>query len=318
MRCMGLIFVLSKEDIKLSAAEAVSLGANQEQTIGNLMLARTDWKEEFRRLAYTKEVHELLFISEKEKIEQTISGFDWNSIFKKDFSLTAHGNLHASQKRYADLVYRKLQKPKVKMRESSTEIHLFDTGKGVIAGRLKYRNREDFAGRNPNIWKEFHPSTLKPRLARAMINLTGIREGTITDPCCGAGGFLIEAGHMGLWAAGYDIDRIMVNRARTNLEQFGFGFPVQQKDCLELDQKMDYVVTDLPYSKNTRAVDQEFYRRFLKMLKHNIGIRAAVGFPDTIDVLPFANEAGLHVEARFEHPLHRNLVKQIFLFKACV
>jgi len=81
------------------------------------------------------------------------------------------------------------------------------TGKGMlefmrkIAGDKKNIRKIDgkelksgFGKRKPHMRPGFHPSSLNPKLARAFVNLTGIRKGTIVDMFCGTGGILIEAG----------------------------------------------------------------------------------------------------------------------------
>ena len=59
---------------------------------------------------------------------------------------------------------------------------------------------------------------LPPKLARIMVNLSGIKKGTILDPFCGTGVVLQEALLLGYDAHGADINPKMVNYASGNLE----------------------------------------------------------------------------------------------------
>jgi tRNA (guanine10-N2)-dimethyltransferase len=68
----------------------------------------------------------------------------------------------------------------------------------------------------------FRPTSLHPRLARAMVNLAAVPPGgTIRDPFCGTGGVLIEAALMGYRVEGSDIDPEMVRGALENLAASG-------------------------------------------------------------------------------------------------
>ncbi|MBW2993758.1 hypothetical protein KY317_04250, partial [Candidatus Woesearchaeota archaeon] len=77
---------------------------------------------------------------------------------------------------------------------------------------------QKFGLRKPHLKPGFHPVSLNPKLARAMVNLTGIRKGIILDCFCGVGGILVEAGLIGLKPVGYDIDQRMTDASRINLE----------------------------------------------------------------------------------------------------
>ena len=71
--------------------------------------------------------------------------------------------------------------------------------------------------RKAHLRPELQPTSLHPRLARALINLTGIRKGILLEPFCGAGGILLEAGLMGIKTVGYDIDKIVLKKCKINL-----------------------------------------------------------------------------------------------------
>ncbi|MEK6807835.1 MAG: DNA methyltransferase [Nanoarchaeota archaeon] len=76
-----------------------------------------------------------------------------------------------------------------------------------------------FLEREPMKKPAFHPTMLKPKLARLLVNLSGAKEGeTILDPFCGAGSILIEAAVLGTKVIGTDFDSEMIARAKKNLE----------------------------------------------------------------------------------------------------
>ena len=58
---------------------------------------------------------------------------------------------------------------------------------------------------------------LRPTVARAMVRLAGAAEGTLLDPCAGAGTILAEARAVGWSVQGRDIDPGAVAAARANV-----------------------------------------------------------------------------------------------------
>jgi tRNA G10 N-methylase Trm11 len=106
-------------------------------------------------------------------------------------------------------------------------------------------------------------SSIPHRLARAMINLSGVRPpARLVDPCCGAGTILLEGAEMGYDVMGYDLNYKMVQASRKNLAHFGLSGTVIQADAREIAGEFDLLVTDLPYGMNLVATD-DLYRELL-------------------------------------------------------
>ncbi len=78
---------------------------------------------------------------------------------------------------------------------------------------------------------------MSPKLARCMVNLTGMIAGDIVlDPFCGTGGILIEAGVMGARVVGADIDERMVEGTIKNLEYCGVKeYEIFQGDARDIE-----------------------------------------------------------------------------------
>ncbi|MGB0617810.1 MAG: hypothetical protein ACPGOT_07200 [Candidatus Poseidoniaceae archaeon] len=65
----------------------------------------------------------------------------------------------------------------------------------------------------------FRPVSLDPNLARTAVNLAnGSRDGVLLDAMTGTGGFLIEGALTGRETVGMDLDPMMVDGAKANLE----------------------------------------------------------------------------------------------------
>ena len=80
---------------------------------------------------------------------------------------------------------------------------------GITAARV---DRRQFMRRRPMSRAVFHPSTLKPALARCLVNMARTPRGSIfLDPFCGVGGILLEAGLIGAKLVGVDIESDMID-----------------------------------------------------------------------------------------------------------
>ncbi|MBW2965764.1 methyltransferase domain-containing protein [Candidatus Woesearchaeota archaeon] len=311
---MPKIFLLSKQNIELSKQEVLALTQKQDfMLIDDLLIINTDFKD-YKRLAYTKEVYDLLFISNPKNLLTDIKNFNWQKIYKTNFCLRAHNN-SKKEKDLAGYIWNKLKNPKVNLKNPKTEIHFFFIKNKVIGALSKHKNKQEFEKRKPHLRPELHPSSLNPRLARALINLTGIEKGTLLDPFCGSGGILIEAGLINLIPIGYDTDKIMLKRAEINLKHYKIkNYKLKQQDATKIKTKFNYIVTDLPYSKNTKKQDLiKLYSNFLKTLKKILKKKAVIGFPDFIDYKNLIKKSKLKIEKEFNYYLHKNLTKKIIL-----
>ena len=176
--------------------------------------------------------------------------------------------------------------------------------------------KQEFSKRRAHLRPGFHPSSLNPKLARAFVNLTGIRKGTIVDAFCGTGGILIEAGLIGLKPIGYDIDKAMLKKAELNFKHYKIKYyRLYQKDARKIKRKFNYVVADLPYGIATKKFDKNLYLDFLKNLKKILKKRAVIGFPDFCPYKKLVKQAKLKIINEFTIYLHKNLSKKIIVLE---
>jgi hypothetical protein len=70
---------------------------------------------------------------------------------------------------------------------------------------------------------------LPPKLAKTMINLSGLQSGTLLDPYCGSGTVLMEAMLMGFDTIGSDISIRMTEMAEKNMKWFKKHFKTGRK-----------------------------------------------------------------------------------------
>ncbi len=177
--------------------------------------------------------------------------------------------------------------------------------------------KKNYQTRKPHLRPQLHPSSLNPKLAKALINLTGIKKGILLDPFCGSGGILIEAALMNLKPIGYDIDEVMLRRAIINLTHYKIkNFELKLKDATKLKNKFNYIVTDLPYGKNTKTKDlNKLYLSFLKNLKKILIKKSVIVFPDFINYKSLIKKSKLKIEKESSYYLHKSLTKKIVIIK---
>jgi len=114
-----------------------------------------------------------------------------------------------------------------------------------------------FLQREPTKKPAFHPTSLKPKLARLLINLSRAKKGnTLLDPFCGTGSILIESAILGAKPIGIDIDAKMISGSKTNLKFYNLNAKLQQGNALDLTKNfkkssIDAIVTDPPYGRST-------------------------------------------------------------------
>jgi tRNA (guanine10-N2)-dimethyltransferase len=311
------LFLLSKQDVELAKDEVLALTKVKDYKIDdNILILKTD-KNLSKRLAYTNGIYKLLFESTHKQLENDVKKFNWNKIYKRNFAVRVNIRNWRSQSfenRISELIYDKLKNPKVYLKNPTTFINFFITKKKVYCCLLEHSIEKDWIERKAHLRPELHPSSLNPKLAKAVINLTGIEKGSVIDPFCGSGGILIEAGLMKLKPIGYDLDRIMINRTKINLKHYKIKAIVEQQNALKLKRKLDYVVTDLPYGKNTKKQNlEELYLDFLKLLEKKLTKKAVVMFPDFIDHKKLIKQTKLKIEKEFDYYLHKSLSKKILL-----
>lgn len=138
----------------------------------------------------------------------------------------------------------------VDLKNPELDFHILNSGK-VNLGILIWENKEDFQARRADKRPANHPTSMSPRIARCLVNLTGAQS-EVLDPFCGAGGFLIEAGLIGLKIHGSDIAPEMIERAKKNLAYFNVNANLVIQDALLWDKQIEAVITDVPYGKSSK------------------------------------------------------------------
>jgi len=92
---------------------------------------------------------------------------------------------------------------------------------------------------------------------------------------------MLESGLCNVKSVGFDIDKIMLRRAKINLDFFKIkNYKLKLQDATSFVGNFDSIVTDLPYGKNTKITSElnDLYLRFLKNLVKNKIKKSVIGF----------------------------------------
>lgn len=187
----------------------------------------------------------------------------------------------------------------------------------VYAGNIK-----DFETRRAPMRPFFSPISIHPRHARFMINVSGSAPGDMVfDPFCGTGGILLEAGLMGRRVMGNDWALQMSTGAKLNLKYFGIrDYEIRNEDFLkmELREKVDAIVTDLPYGKNSKLSQKnlkqlygESFRKFSQILRESGKCVIVVSDEAAIR----ESEQYFEVEQTFSYRVHRSLTRYFAILR---
>lgn len=119
--------------------------------------------------------------------------------------------------------------------------------------------------KNQNPWYEHNKkpyqycNAISTKVSRSIINIaaSNIESPKLVDPCCGIGTVVVEGLSMGFNIEGYDINSNIVERARCNLEFFGYDDVIKCSDISNINKHYDVAIIDLPYgilSPTTRDI----------------------------------------------------------------
>lgn len=297
------VFLLSKDDIEMSKTEVLSLYNPVEyELVSNLLFFNTD-KDYTNRLAFTKSVYELLS-DNLENIEEKI---DWKNIISGSFKVVSTKLI---EKKFASLIWNSIDSPVVDLKNPNTVIEILNE---KYVCRLIKSIPTSWRMRRPHLKPEMSPTSLNPRVAICMINMASIPSGVLCDPFCGTGGIMVEAGLLGHKTIGFDIDEVTLRKARINLEHYGIkDYELVKDDALNNKKEFDFVVSDLPYGKNTKISSSldKLYKEFFETY-YDLCNTMVIGLPDFIQ----PDLGKWKIEKEFTLYLHKNLSKKILILK---
>lgn len=341
------ILEITQDHTELAHAEINALGGRIIPMSPRYIRIKKLSKKNISRLAYTKNAYEILGTISivKKETEKTSQEIIQTSLFTKertkkiDASITSYKMSYKEipsplQKKLNTYVWEKIKNKKVKLQNPSHEFFCMYTEKNrenkskTVDSELKNTevyftlkikdNTDNFSSRMPHKRKHMRPISLHPRLARCMVNLTGCKRGTIVDPFTGTSGILIEALLCNLTVKGYDISEEMIQISEENIKEYTKTkkLTLMQRDFFSITEKINYIVTDPPYGKNTTKISSQFYADLLKHLSKILKKTAVIAFPHTYTSIENdIQKTQLEIKNTYTYYIHKSLSKKIYVIE---
>ncbi|MBO8182408.1 MAG: methyltransferase domain-containing protein [Archaeoglobus sp.] len=177
-----------------------------------------------------------------------------------------------------------------------------------------------FLERRPDLKPFFKPGALKPRFGRALVNLSGIRDGILLDPMCGTGTILIEAGLIGLDFCGIEAFRKVAYGCVLNLEFYGLPLNVLIGDVRRIpfkDETVDGIVTDYPYLRSSKSLGEleSLYEKSLVEIYRVLKSGKKAVLISNRDLDDSLKEFNFKIETKLQQEVHRSLSRKIYVLK---
>jgi tRNA (guanine10-N2)-dimethyltransferase len=257
-------FIVSKEYLELAVDEVVTLVKMYDRfskinVISNLIIiqTKTPWERIARRATFVKTAGQLIrkmsnvFFDEKNYALL----FGAKSFMCKAINLSQKQIDISEIERSLGSMVTTFCNAKVSLENPDMVIYLIFTDEENFFG---FSTRFE-APRRPKKPTKFHHE-LDWKLTRAMINLARLNDNeTVCDPFCGTGSTLLEAESMGIRSIGIDFDKKMCEISKRNLRSNGFDAQVFNQNydyMLQIKDKFDGIVTDLPYGTASKVSEQ--------------------------------------------------------------
>jgi tRNA (guanine10-N2)-dimethyltransferase len=210
-----------------------------------------------------------------------------------------------------------LENPDIEIRGLITDSTLY------VGLKTAEIDRSQFEKRKVQHRPFFSPISLHPKLARALVNLSSIKQDeTLLDPFCGTGGILLEAGLIGANVIGSDIEDKMIEGCKKTLDFYKIkNYNLYCSDIGDISRhinKVDAIVTDLPYGKSTTTkgekMDDLYSRAFenmSKLLKE--GGKAVTGLSNK-DLISLGQKYFSLVD-KHVFRVHKSLIRHFVVYK---
>jgi tRNA (guanine10-N2)-dimethyltransferase len=232
-----------------------------------------------------------------------------------------HTTIHSAdlERRVGGCIYRKGYRTNLKMPD--VEFRLLLTEQCVFGTVVAEVDRSAFEARAPHRKPFFYPGVLMPRVARALVNMSEVKDGEILfDPFCGTAGILVEAGLVGAEVIGLDVQSKIISGARMNLEGSDFKHSLLVGDACRLplvDGCVDAIVTDPPYGRSATIRAESLHHLYAVSFAEMYRVLKKGGIAVVVSEKPveeFARNAGFLVCGEHLQKVHRSLTRIISVF----
>ena len=309
-------FVLSKEHLDLAIDEVIAIAKSYDrfskiQTISNLVIisSKTSWDKIARRATFVKIAGQIL----KKLSNLLLDKKSFSILLNAEFFACKVVNLTSTKSDFASVestmgnIISKFSKARVSLKNPDIIIYLILTDESSFFG---YSTKYKKLARPKKVKK--HPHELDWKLSRAMVNLSGLKEGdTICDPFCGTGSTLLEAESMGIHSIGIDFDKKMCKICKENLAANGYNSRIINADYSHLKKlvgKFDGLVTDVPYGLASKVSDipEQMLQNFISIIPKRK--KLVLMCKKSLE-----KEVNLKINKRYEIYRHKSLIRIILV-----
>jgi len=334
---MKYLFELSKEHNTIPTSEIISclkaeninfktIEINEDVFIIDTLSNIAKIKNISKRLSFTYYIDNFLFSCKPEK--NIIKNETINNKIETKGSIAVRCKNRStkinSQKIIEILADAYTDKRTVDLKDPDIELRGLITDKKVYIGtKIIEIDRSQYEKRKVQFRPYFSPISLHPKIARVMVNLSSIRnDEVLLDPFCGTGGILIEAGLVGAKIIGSDIEKKMIEGCKKNLDFYKIkNFKLFCKDIGEIGNnidKVDAVVTDMPYGKSTTTKGEGMENLYNRAFKNISDLLKE----DGIAVIGLSNKYYISLSENYLTPVeihefkaHRSLTRYFVVYK---
>lgn len=277
---MELAFELSGEHETLPKAEvfacldALRVAYEERMSLGRVLVVDAQLSPESElldvlaeRLGMTHNIYEVKGMSklaEKEAILKIVENADLDAVMKKEDTfavrvrVTHKSSLYSGREEFPTMVGACIKRKgyTVDLENPTKTFVLLLTAQTCFFCLLLHSiDKKQFEEKKPRLRPFFAPGVIIPKIARALVNLSGVKDKELfLDPFCGTGGILIEAGMIGVRTIGADVQNKMMKGAKDNLKFFGLSGDLIVSDATKMplkDNSVDALATDLPYGRSS-------------------------------------------------------------------
>ena len=312
---MQSFFVVSGENVELAKDEIISISKSYDKNVSykadsKLVITNSNvpWSKIAQRATFVRTAGKVVG-----SYSELFSEIDLSLLHKAETFACRSINLSSKRLNLVDIektagtAIKQTSGAKVSLSNPSLTVHLiFTDSQNYLGYSTKFAEQK----RPKKVFKS--PSELHWKLARSMINLSGLNEKEVLcDPFCGTGTILLEAEYMGIRAIGVDYDKRMCDGAKKNLAANGFnsriinaGYDHIQK----IKDKIDGMVTDLPYGISSRSSEspRKLVHDFVSILpkKKKFALMCKKELVDQIELKP---------AKKYEIYRHKSLTRMILV-----
>ncbi len=285
----------------------------------------------FKRLAFSHFLCEEFCILEKGASSSEIIGLVQERLFKESIAFRVRRVRGSISPQEASSLERELN---AKAREAGLLVDLENPrstievvaseGFFLVGRKICLSDRRRVFSRSGGTKPFFHPSSLKVELARVMLNLARVREGSVVlDPFSGTGTILIEANELRTIPVGLEIDPAMAYPSLRNYRWFR-AFEVCQVlgDARHMPlRRVDAIVTDPPYGRRASTHGLESLRVYEGFIDESSRVLRDGGWivflaPREVPVEDFLVSRGFRIMETYFIEVHTSLTRKLLVARS--